>query len=192
MMETFLIIIAYLLGGIPFGYLLGKLKGIDIRTKGSGNVGATNVARVLGKQYGAVVYILDFLKGFIPTFIALKIYGLESWITTLVGLASILGHMFSPFLGFRGGKGVATSSGVLFAINPYFGLLILAIWFAIYKWGGYVSLGSIVAAFTAIYLSGIWNFPFNIKFLITLVAVLILVKHRSNILRLEEGRELKV
>jgi len=191
-MEALLIATAYLLGGIPFGYLLGKIKGVDIRKHGSGNVGATNVARVLGKEYGIAVYILDFLKGFLPTFLAVKLYGLDSWITVTVGLASILGHMFPPFLGFRGGKGVATASGVLFAINPKFAFLVLAIWFAIYKWSGYVSVGSIGAAITAVFLSGIWNFPFPVKFLITLSAVLVLVKHKSNILRLEEGKELKV
>ena len=191
-MEALLIATAYLLGGIPFGYLLGKLKGVDIRKHGSGNVGATNVARVLGKPYGVAVYILDFLKGFLPTFIAVKLYGAESWIVTLVGLAAILGHMFSPFLGFKGGKGVATASGVLFAVDPKLGLLILILWWIVYQISGYVSVGSIAAALGAIFLSGVFNLPFNLKFLITLASVLVIVKHKDNILRLEEGRELKV
>lgn len=191
-MEGWLIIISFLFGSIPFGYLLGLLKGVDIRKRGSGNVGATNVARVLGKKYGVVVYILDFLKGFIPTYIAVKLYGLESWTVTWVGLAAVLGHMFSPFLGFKGGKGVATASGVLFGISPLFGLSVLLLWFTAYKLFGYVSLASILAALAAVYLSGMVGFPLNVKFLITLVAVLILVKHRSNVERLIEGRELKV
>jgi len=187
-----LIVAAYLFGSIPFGYLLGLLKGVDITKHGSGNVGATNVARVLGKPYGVLVYILDFLKGFIPTLIAVKLYGADSWITTLVGLAVVLGHMFSIFLGFRGGKGVATASGVLFAINPLLGFLVLTVWAIVFKLTGYVSVGSIAAAFAAIFFAGMMKLPFNLLFLVTIVAVLVVVKHSSNIERLLSGRELKV
>jgi glycerol-3-phosphate acyltransferase PlsY len=191
-MEGSLLIIAYLLGAIPFGYLIGKWKGLDIRQKGSGNIGATNVARVLGKQYGIAVFVLDFLKGFIPTYIAVRWFGLDSWWVTAVGLAAVLGHMFTPFLGFKGGKGVATSAGVLFGISPLLGLITLAVWFIVYKLSGYVSLGSIIAAFTAIFLGGMFAFPKNVLFLIGIVAVLILIKHKSNVERLIEGRELRV
>ncbi len=191
-MGIFLILLSFLLGSIPFGYLFGVLKGVDVRQHGSGNVGATNVARVLGKRYGIAVYILDFLKGYIPTVLAVQLYGTDSWITALVGLAAVLGHMFSPFLGFRGGKGVATASGVLFGISPLLGFLILLIWFAVFKLTGYVSLGSIVAALSAVYLVGMLGYPFPVKFLVTLTAVLILVKHKGNVERLFEGRELKV
>ena len=191
-MEAFLIITSFLLGSIPFGYLLGLIKGIDIRKYGSGNVGATNVARVLGKQYGIIVYILDFLKGFIPTFIAVKLFGLENWTTVLVALAAVLGHMFSPFLGFKGGKGVATASGVLFGISPLLGFIALALWYLMFKKSGYVSLGSILTALTMIFLVGILNYPLPIKILVTIISVLILVKHKSNVERLLEGKELKV
>jgi len=191
-MEAFLIITSFLLGSIPFGYLLGLLKGIDIRKYGSGNVGATNVARVLGKQYGIIVYILDFLKGFIPTLIAVKLFGLENWTTVLVALAAVLGHMFSPFLGFKGGKGVATASGVLFGISPLLGFIALVLWYLIFKKSGYVSLGSILTALTMIFLVGILNYPLPIKILVTIISVLILVKHKSNVERLLEGKELKV
>jgi glycerol-3-phosphate acyltransferase PlsY len=191
-MEALLPIFAFFLGSIPFGYLLGKLKGIDIRKHGSGNVGATNVARVLGKPYGVVVYILDFLKGYIPTALAVHYYGLNSDVTFYTGLAAVLGHMFSPFLGFRGGKGVATASGVLFALSPLLGVITLVIWFAVYKLSGYVSIGSIVAAFAAMYLAGMFGLPPKILLLIGLVAVLILIKHKSNIERFMEGKELKV
>lgn len=191
-MEALLIFTSFLLGSIPFGYILGLLKGVDIRKHGSGNVGATNVARVLGKKYGVIVYILDFLKGFIPAFLASKLFGIDSWITVLVGLAAVLGHMFSPFLGFRGGKGVATASGVLFGISPLLALIVFAIWFLTFKRSGYVSLASIVAALSSIFLVGILNYPFPVKFLVTITAVLILVKHKSNVERLMEGRELRV
>ncbi len=191
-MEALLIFTSFLLGSIPFGYILGLLKGVDIRKHGSGNVGATNVARVLGKKYGVIVYILDFLKGFIPAFLASKLFGIDSWITVLVGLAAVLGHMFSPFLGFRGGKGVATASGVLFGISPLLALIVFAIWFLTFKRSGYVSLASIVAALSSIFLVGILNYPFPVKFMVTITAVLILVKHKSNVERLMEGRELRV
>ena len=191
-MEVLLPLAAFLLGSIPFGYIIGKLKGVDIRKHGSGNVGATNVARVLGKKYGVIVYILDFLKGYIPTAIAVKLYGVDSFLTASVGLFAVLGHMFSPFLHFRGGKGVATASGVLFGISPLLGLLILALWFAIFKASGYVSLGSILAALGAIYLVGMLGYPYPVLVLVTLVAVLILVKHKSNVERLLEGKELRV
>jgi len=187
-----LIISSFLLGSIPFGYLIALFKGIDIRKYGSGNVGATNVARVLGKKYGIAVYILDFLKGFIPTLIAVKNFGIESWVTTAVGLSPILGHMFSPFLHFKGGKGVATSSGVLLALSPLLGFLALALWFAIYKKSGFVSLGSILSAFAVMYIAGSLGYPTNVLLLVGLVAVLVLVKHKSNVERLLEGRELRV
>ena len=191
-MEGVLIISSFLLGSIPFGYLIALFKGIDIRKYGSGNVGATNVARVLGKKYGIAVYILDFLKGFIPTLIAVKNFGIESWVTTAVGLSPILGHMFSPFLHFRGGKGVATSSGVLLALSPLLGFLALALWFVIYKKSGFVSLGSILSAFAVMYIAGSLGYPTNVLLLVGLVAVLVLVKHKSNVERLLEGRELRV
>ena len=191
-MEGLLIISSFLLGSIPFGYLIARLKGIDIRKYGSGNVGATNVARVLGKKYGVLVYLLDFLKGFIPTLIAVKSFGINSWVTAAVGLSAILGHMFSPFLGFRGGKGVATASGVLFAVSPLLGFVALALWWAVYKKSGYVSLASIVSAFATMYIAGMLGFPQPVLFLTGLAAVLILVKHKSNVERLLEGRELKV
>ena len=191
-MEVLLPLLAFLLGAIPFGYIIARLKGVDIRKHGSGNVGATNVARVLGKKYGVAVYLLDFLKGYIPTAIAVKLYGIDSFLTASVGLFAVLGHMFSPFLGFRGGKGVATASGVLFGLSPFLGLLVLALWGAIFKSSGYVSLGSILAALGAVYLVGMLGYPFPVLVLVTLVAVLILVKHKSNVERLLEGRELKV
>jgi len=191
-MEFLLVLLAFLLGSVPFGFVVGKLKGVDVRKHGSGNVGATNVARVLGKPYGLAVYALDFLKGFVPTLIAVKLYGADSWVVTAVGLAAVLGHMFSPFLNFKGGKGVATASGVLFAVSPKLALLTLAVWILVFKLSGYVSAASIAAAAAAVYLSGVLGLPFNLQFLVTLVAVLVVVKHRSNLERLLKGKELKV
>jgi glycerol-3-phosphate acyltransferase PlsY len=191
-LETALILGAYFIGGIPFGYLIAKSKGIDLRQVGSGNIGATNTSRVLGKKYGIIVYILDFLKGFIPTWIAVKLYGLNSSITALVGLATILGHCFSPYMGFKGGKGVATASGVLFAISYILGFIALVIWFIICKITKYVSLASILTALISIYIAGMMHMPLWAIILITLAACIILVRHSSNIERLFKGEENKV
>ena len=146
---------AYLVGSIPFGLMVGKFKGVDPRTAGSGNIGATNVGRLLGKKFFAMVFLLDLLKGLLPMIAAgrvlqgtapdAKVYLL--WL--LVGFAAIVGHMFSLFLGFKGGKGVATSAGVILGLFPYFtipGVIALAAWYVALKVGGYISAASVVAA----------------------------------------------
>ena len=198
---------AYVLGSVPFGLIVGKSKGVDPRTAGSGNIGATNVGRLLGKRFFALVFVLDLLKGLLPMLAAglvlrgapqePKTFGL--WL--LVGFAAILGHMFSVFLGFKGGKGVATSSGVVLGLFPYFtvpGLVALLIWLVTFKASRYVSLASIVAAvaFPALYVAvGLWRrWPvvggqWPLLAFATLVAVMITWKHRSNIARLRAGTE---
>src|SRR5262245_29766802 len=108
-----LIVLAYFAGAVPFGYLVAKSRGVDISTAGSGNIGPTNVGRILGRQYGLLVFALDFLKGAIPTFTARQYEGHAGEFTVAIGFATIVGHMFPVFLGFRGGKGVATGFGVV-------------------------------------------------------------------------------
>ena len=149
------IVFYYLIGAIPFGYLAGRIRGIDLRQQGSRNIGATNAWRVLGWKWGLSVFILDFLKGFIPVFGALN------WLPFLTGdaggwdfnvlivlscFAVILGHTYTCFLGFRGGKGVATTAGVLFALNPVVACVALASWLVVMGISGIVSLASLVAA----------------------------------------------
>jgi glycerol-3-phosphate acyltransferase PlsY len=198
---------AYVLGSVPFGLIVGRSKGIDPRTAGSGNIGATNVGRLLGKRFFVLVFILDLLKGLLPMLAAglvlrgtpdePKKYGL--WL--LVGFAAIFGHMFSLFLGFKGGKGVATSSGVVLGLFPYFtvpGLVALLLWFVTFKASRYVSLASIVAsvAFPVLYVAvGSWRgWPivsgqWPLLAFSVLIAAMIVWKHRSNIARLRAGTE---
>src|SRR4029078_7107086 len=144
---------SYLLGSIPFGYLAGRLAGIDIRKVGSGNVGATNVVRFLGKKYGYPVFALDVLKGFVPVKISMLIApGLPTeWNSPeifgiLAALSSVLGHLYPPWLKFKGGKGVATSAGALLALTPIATLIGVAVWIIVFWLTGYVSLASITTA----------------------------------------------
>ncbi|MFN3995138.1 MAG: glycerol-3-phosphate acyltransferase [bacterium] len=117
-MEILLIILAYLIGSIPTGYIIGKLKRVDITKTGSGNIGMANVFRTLGFKYAIIVLIIDTIKGFIPTFLAIKL-NLNVLAVLVTGLSAILGHIFTIFLKFKGGKGVATSLGVILAISPF-------------------------------------------------------------------------
>lgn len=198
------IIASYLFGGIPFGYLLVKIvKGIDIRTVGSGNIGATNVARILGKSGFALVFILDFLKGFLPVvlfsfiIISLRRDINEVNLKVLLGLAAIFGHMFTPFLKFKGGKGVATSCGVFFGVAPIATMIALGVWLVVLALSRYISLSSICAAIMlpiAFILTG--KEAFRTERLITyfciLIALVVILRHTSNIKRLLKGTESKL
>lgn len=191
-----LFVLGFLLGSIPFAYIVSKVvAGIDIRKVGSGNVGATNVARVLGLKWGTLVFFLDALKGFIPVFIVrlLVPYNIELALAT--GLAPILGHVFTPFLGFKGGKGVATSLGVFLALSPIGVFLGFLVWITAVFLTGYVSLGSLLGSLTAF----IWILFFDpnrhsLPFVVLsgLVVVLIWFSHRGNIKRLLRGEESKI
>ncbi len=193
--------IGYLLGSCPNGYLIGRVRGVDIRQHGSGNIGATNVLRVLGKKWGYLVFGLDAFKGFAAAWLA---FGLASVLNPegpyreLVGiaggLACILGHTFPIWLRFRGGKGVATSAGVLLGLMPLAVVSVFLVWLALFKATRYVSVASIGAAFAlpffvALYLrinmlTGASLLPFSI-----LIAGVVIWRHRSNIQRLLHGNE---
>lgn len=194
-----LLIAAYLLGSIPTSFILGKLiKGVDIRLHGSGNVGATNALRVLGTKYGVLALILDALKGVVPILAARAVFAEPSDLYLIfVGLFAILGHIFTIFLRFKGGKGVATSAGVFAALMPtavIFALLVFIIAVAISR---YVSLGSILAALTLLLVSLIRNIKLGfaeleLMIFVALIALFIIYKHRSNIKRLVNGNENKI
>ena len=109
---------AYLVGGIPFGFLIGKSRGVDVRTVGSRNIGATNVFRTVGKKWGVLAFILDVAKGFVPTLVCRLTVGDPTWLPLAVGVTCVLGHMLTPYMKFRGGKGVATAFGMLLALIP--------------------------------------------------------------------------
>ncbi|ADU95983.1 glycerol-3-phosphate 1-O-acyltransferase PlsY [Thermovibrio ammonificans] len=185
------ILLAFLLGSVPFGYVIGKLKGVDVRKHGSGNIGATNVSRVLGKKWGAVVLLLDALKGALPVLL-LKLSGAPLHYQVLAGLAAVLGHCFSPFLGFRGGKGVATGLGAFLVISPkvtFFAFLIFIVVFLLTR---YVSLSSITAALSYPLLFKFFEKPDEASFIaVAVTAFVIVAKHYQNILRLLRGEEKK-
>lgn len=191
----------YVSGATPFGYLAGRLRGVDIRQHGSGNIGATNAIRVLGKGVGVPVFILDLLKGLLPVLLA------KSWLAAtpgaeamvslgavLTGLAAVLGHMFTFWLGFKGGKGVATTGGVLLGIAPAAMAGGLAVWLLFFFTLRYVSLASMMAGVGVVATllaqmarSGVWDgvlLSFGL-----LVMLLVIVRHRANIGRILAGTE---
>ena len=190
------VIISYLLGSLPNGLYVANLKGIDIRNEGSKNTGATNVFRVMGAKFGILVLILDALKGFIPLFIAEK-FGVTGNSLVLIGITAVIGHTFSPFLNFKGGKGVATSLGIFLYLAPIPMLITLLMFFVVVGITKYVSLGSVLASVMLPLL--ILFIPVNEKlgnksivFIISaLLGSYIIYKHRANIQRLKNGTENK-
>ncbi|EDP75943.1 glycerol-3-phosphate 1-O-acyltransferase PlsY [Hydrogenivirga sp. 128-5-R1-1] len=192
MEKLLLVIFAYLMGSVLFGEIVAKLKGVNLREVGSGNVGATNVSRALGKKFGVLVFFLDMLKGFVPTALAVSFYGIDSKVVMFVGIASVLGHMFSVFDGFKGGKGVATAFGVVLALSFKLALLMLLLWAGVLYWKRYVSLASITASVSAPFLFLLAGYPFHVFLMGVVIAGLIVYKHRPNIERLVAGQEPKV
>ncbi len=186
---------AYLLGSIPFGFIAGKMNGIDIRTVGSGNIGATNVFRTIGKKWGIAVFIMDFIKGFvsvifIPFIIANIVNNYLPYLDLLCAVAAVAGHTWTIFLHFKGGKGVATGVGALMGLAPLVAATAFAIWIIVFLVSRYVSLASIIAALTAA-ISTWWYYPDQPyhSVIINLLATLIIAKHHSNIKRLVNGKE---
>jgi len=181
---------AYLLGSIPTGLLLGKLYGIDVRKEGSGNIGATNLYRTVGRTVGIMTLIGDCLKGLLPVILAWKL-GLLEPMQAWIGLAAFCGHVFSVFLLFKGGKGVATALGVFLALAPLAVLGALAVFILLVAVWRYISLGSIVAA--AVMPLIIWFMPHTQQLLIAtaLISAIVIIKHHTNISRLMAGTESK-
>lgn len=217
------ILAAYFLGGIPFGYLIGRAKGVDIRQHGSRNIGATNVGRILGKGFGITCFILDLLKGALPVAIAgwwfnllgkhvavLSTTDMLLWLA--VAFAAVIGHMFSPYLGLRGGKGVATAFGALLAMWNVLtipALIAIAVWYAALRLFRYVSLASMLAAASVPLACALTLIPPNAQdiplsdslvqmsrgwppLLVTVaIAAIVVYRHRTNIARLRAGTEPK-
>ncbi|MBX3451779.1 MAG: glycerol-3-phosphate 1-O-acyltransferase PlsY [Planctomycetaceae bacterium] len=193
--------LSYVVGSIPFGWLLAKgLRGVDLRTLGSGNIGATNASRVLGKFWGTVVLLLDAAKGAVPVLLLPRLMtadvSIESHLPVVAGVGAILGHMFPVWLKFRGGKGVATALGVIACLAPW-GTLAAFVTFAIcFAATRIVSLGSILAAvvfavFQAIWLGAeAWQGPsWSLAAFSLLIPALVIYRHRANIARLWVGKE---
>lgn len=209
-MAVVLIIISYFIGSISFAMLIARMHGIDLRAIGSGNLGATNLARACGKKWAYICFALDVLKGFVPV-IAAKLLIIPAspsaalltvWLAT--GIAAILGHIFPFYLKFKGGKGVATSFGVVLGIWPYYtipGLIVFVLWAVIVLIWKYISLASVIAAaifpIVMIILTGILkNWYFSTLWPLILAAAilcsLVIFLHRTNIKRLLDGNENKV
>ena len=191
--STVFILVAYLFGALPIGLLVGRMvKGIDVRDYGSGNIGASNVWRTMGPLWGVAVFLFDFCKGFFPTLLAGRVHGAGPWLPVLVGLAAILGHNFSPFLRFKGGKGVATSLGVVYGLSVPAAAIGFTVWGLCLLVTRYISVSSILAALvTSLVLMGLHRDLPHVLFAL-LVAFFVVIKHRSNMARLKAGIEPKV
>ncbi|OQA85330.1 MAG: Glycerol-3-phosphate acyltransferase [Lentisphaerae bacterium ADurb.Bin242] len=207
-LETLLIFAAtltgsYLIGSIPFGYLIGKFKGIDIRTQGSGNIGATNVTRVVGKNWGRLCFACDLLKGAIPVLIASCLLKQLPWgshttgglLVVLTAFLVVIGHIYPVYLGFKGGKGVSTAAGAILALNPLAVVCAAAVWGIVFFASRYVSLASLCAAValpaSAWALARFAHISVTRPEMILLLvfALLTIVRHISNIKRLLNGTE---
>lgn len=191
-MTYTLILIGYLLGSVPFGLLYGKLAGIDVRSQGSGNIGATNVGRLLGKKLGALTLVSDLLKGILPMLLAAVLLADQTesgrWVM-LCGGAAFLGHCFPLYLKFRGGKGVATALGIHLYLAPLPTLAGVALFAVTVRLSGYVSLGSLAAAAALPVLIWFTGGNQELTGLSALVAAVIWLKHHENIARLLRGEE---
>jgi len=193
------IITAYIIGSIPTAYIFGRvLKGIDIRQYGSGNVGATNTFRVIGKLPGIIVLVIDILKGFVCVtylaglFLSIAPVTRPEFYKVLVGLSAIAGHNWTVFLKFKGGKGVATSSGVVIGLIPKIFLLSFAVWSLVFFITGFVSLASIIAAISISIFSLVFGEPTEVVVFMSILCLIIVYKHRSNIKRLHDGEEKRI
>lgn len=187
-MEILLIVFGYLMGSVPVGFILGSRSGIDVRAVGSGNVGATNVARVVGKRQGILTLIADTAKGFLPVILAMQL-GASLAATVLVGAAAFLGHLYPIFLKFKGGKGVATALGVFLAVAPMATLVLVALFACTVLASRIVSLSSILTAVAAPIIIWLFSYPPLVVGMAAFIALAITYRHRSNIRRMMNGSE---
>jgi glycerol-3-phosphate acyltransferase PlsY len=209
MKFAFLISFAYLLGAVPFGFMIAKAHGKDLRKIGSGNIGATNTGRILGKKWGIICLILDSLKGLIPMLIAKTqltspMSTTQLWLWLAVGCGAVLGHIFPVYLNFKGGKGVATSLGMVLGLFPYYtiaGVGAFVVWLATVLISRYVSLASITAALIfpviltiEIFCVKSWEFAtlWPLIVIALVMPLLVVIRHAENIKRMLEGSEAKV
>jgi glycerol-3-phosphate acyltransferase PlsY len=194
-MGYLFIVAGYLIGSIPFGWVLGKCLGIDVRCAGSGNIGATNVNRLLGKKMGAITLLADAGKAVLPMLAAARILGnqptAQFWVAATGG-AAFLGHLYPLYLKFKGGKGVATALGIFFYVQPLALSICILVFVAVVRIWGYVSLGSLVAAALMPALVFLLEGPGYKAYLALLIAGLIWLKHSENIKRLVNHQENRI
>ena len=207
--NTFLLfsaagLISYLLGAVPFGFLIARARGVDIRTVGSGNIGATNVFRCLGKKWGILTFVCDVLKGFIPAFVLPVLFAppdagdASALMPVICGFLAVAGHNWPVYLRFKGGKGVATTAGALLGIAPVPLALGIVCWIIVFTATRYVSVGSLAAAL--VIPASAWCLAFQHRFpalnhgpvvpaMLTVLGALVILRHRTNIRRLLNGTE---
>ena len=201
LLALFVVAVAYLFGSIPWGYIAGRLKGIDVRAHGSGNIGATNVLRVLGKPWGFTVFFADAFKGFLAVRTALLLVTrtpgaaeYAEFYAILAAAACVAGHSFPVWLRFKGGKGVATSAGALFGVVPIASVTIFLVWLVVFLTTRYVSLASIIAALALpIVVAVLVHLKFTqghvLLYFSMVMTALVVWRHRSNMSRLLNGTE---
>lgn len=189
-MDYLVFIAAYLIGTIPFAFLAGKLKNIDIRKHGSGNMGATNAYRLLGKKWGIAVLLGDALKGGLAAFLGLTFFG--PWGGVAGGLLAMMGHSWNPYFGFKpSGKGVASGLGIITVLLPEITVLALLVFFLTVAVSRYVSLGSILAALTVLVMVFVWQEPDAYKLFALIGVSMVVIRHRTNVQRIRQGTEAK-
>jgi glycerol-3-phosphate acyltransferase PlsY len=182
-------IVGYFIGAIPFSYILPKIKGVDVRKVGSGNVGGTNALRAAGPLIGGLSMLLDTLKAFFPVLVAYQITG-DVKVAVATAIGAVLGHNFPIYLKFRGGKGVATTLGTMFALCWQCALFFLGVWFLVVTLTQYVSLASLIGLYSAAIFAYLWEGEV-LGVPILIFATLALLRHRSNVERLMKGNERK-
>lgn len=187
-MEAIVIIISYLVGSVPSGVIIGGFAGIDVRNAGSGNIGATNVARVLGKGRGVLTLLADAAKGFLPVLVALRL-GFDYAGAAGVAIAAFLGHLYPVYLKFRGGKGVATALGALLVLTPLATLILAMVFGGAVLISRVVSLGSMAAAITAPVVLWLLSYPPPLIGMGTFFGAMVIFRHHANIQRLLAGTE---
>lgn len=188
MHALLMVFFAYLLGSVPTGFLLGRFSGVDVRRAGSGNVGATNVARVVGKKQGLLTLLGDAAKGFVPVYLSVHL-GFDPTVTGLAALAVFSGHLYPLFLKFQGGKGVATALGIFLSLAPMATVVVVFVFAFVAMASRMISLGSLVAAGFAPIAFWFFSYPPFLVWLSLLIGLLIILRHRENIQRLISGVE---
>lgn len=185
------LLLGFCLGSLPFGHWVGLARGVDLRQQGSQNTGATNAVRMLGRKWGYFVFVLDLFKGWIAVWLAIQ-WGSTDEVSIAAGVCAVLGHVFSPWLGFRGGKGVATSAGIFLALTPLITLILAGLWMVFFWIWRMVSVASLAVA-TVFPVLVFWFAPGRpiLQWVSVGIAGLVWVRHRGNLIRLMKGKENK-
>jgi glycerol-3-phosphate acyltransferase PlsY len=185
------LLLGFCLGSLPFGHWVGLARGVDLRQQGSQNTGATNAGRILGRKWGYFVFVLDLFKGWIAVWLAIQ-WGSTDEVSIAAGVCAVLGHVFSPWLGLRGGKGVATSAGIFLALTPLITLILAGLWMVFFWIWRMVSVASLAVA-TVFPVLVFWFAPGRpiLQWVSVGIAGLVWVRHRGNLIRLMKGKENK-